>query len=92
MQHGPDSNDYAGYSIKREKNKEWFKNYKTVFENTNVINSWIKHNIEEFENFILDLVFAYNQISKRTLSNPIYLNDSFKQKIENIKKVKSVSK
>lgn len=91
-EHGPDSNDYTGYTPKRLKNKEWFKTYKTTFEDSRVLEFWIKYNIKEFDDFITNLISTYNKISKRTLSNPIYLSSFSKQSIENIKKLNGLYK
>ena len=57
---GPDSYNYP---VQRERNKQWFKEHKTMLEQ--VYPYWEKENIDIIESFRQDFVEIFNEVSQR---------------------------
>lgn len=69
-EHGPTSNDYT-QEKDRERCKQWFINHQKQFENTKLIDYWIRDNRETVEKFQKDFFTAYNHIAKRMMVKTI---------------------
>ena len=63
---GPFSNKYAGRATGREKLKEWFNDYRTVFELSGVLDAWAAENDEAVWEFVDRFTRAYNEVASRT--------------------------
>lgn len=63
-ENGPNSNHYNGKQ--RDKNKKWFRDYKEIFDNENIIESWMSDNNDKSEKFIKQFVTCYNFIASLT--------------------------
>lgn len=63
-ENGPYSDVYEG--IQREKNKKWFRNYRIIFEECNIVDYWIIDNEKEYRDFNSKFIKAYNSVASLT--------------------------
>lgn len=63
---GPFSQRYSGKATERERFKDWFNDYRAVFELSGVLDAWAADNDEIAWNFVDQFTQAYNEVARRT--------------------------
>jgi len=66
-EHGPESDDYSNKK-EREKYKEWFKNHKSFFESTRIMEFWLRDNNDIHQEFRNQFKTIHNRIANRMLT------------------------